>query len=123
MKIYLILLACIISSCKTVPLTGIYISNCRLYGHPEYIIQIENDSTFTRIHPYLKGISWSGKWTQKVDPIIMTDIYEIGENTGKELIDTTDSIILWNRAYVKKKNYLIEIQKNNKHSCKIKKQK
>ena len=108
--------------CKTTNsiLAGRYVSDCRLYNLPEYVIQIREDSTYIRTHPYMKGIVWSGIWIQKLDTITMIDQYEIRDNV-KVHIDTIDFPIHWNHTYlyIRKGKNLIEIS-NKKHSYKIK---
>lgn len=117
----MILIAGIISftSCisKYKPLAGTYANECRLYGHPEYILQINNDSTYSRIHPYLRGISYTGKWDLKSDTLRMSDQYEIIGGI-KEPINAEERFFRTDYIYIRKKNSLIDISAKEKW-CKL----
>ncbi|MFN8133751.1 MAG: hypothetical protein U0Z17_00415 [Bacteroidales bacterium] len=103
--------------------SGTYISKCQLYGRPECVITIKNDSTYTRIYPYMIGFSVEGKWSVKSDTLTLHDKYEIiGENkemiSGERLYNLTPKFLF-------KRGSLIEINllKEKKNWCKLERHK
>jgi len=101
-KVFVLLIGLILLfSCRTVDnnLTGLYVSECILYGYPERVISIQ-DTTYITTHTGYAGVLGMGEWYQKGDTIFFKERYdlrrakdnsiekiEIEESTGFEEFD------------------------------------